>query len=113
MGEAGNKPGEFCPLPFNRLREALENKTAPVLCRSCLLMDPRGALVKTRQAYHVSLETPQSTVTNQINPDKQALFARAAELYKSGKSVREIGRELGIHWTRVHQLLKQKGSQAR
>lgn len=40
------------------------------------------------------------------NPDKVALAAQIMVLKQSGWSYRSIGRHLGIHWTRVQQIVK-------
>lgn len=43
---------------------------------------------------------------NQRNPDKAKLKETILALREMGWSYRQIGREVGLHWTRVGQILK-------
>ncbi|MCA9884894.1 MAG: helix-turn-helix domain-containing protein [Anaerolineae bacterium] len=54
--------------------------------------------------FKVSIST--STVSNLKHPDKHKLRATMIRLRQQGKSYRQIGNSLGIHWTRVSQILK-------
>jgi hypothetical protein len=38
--------------------------------------------------------------------DKALLRTLVLEMHEQGLSYREIGRALGLHWTRVHQIVK-------
>jgi DNA-directed RNA polymerase specialized sigma24 family protein len=49
---------------------------------------------------------PQSTVTKLSFSDKELLRTLVLEMHEEGMSYREIGRALGLHWTRVHQIVK-------
>jgi transposase len=48
-----------------------------------------------------------STESNERNLDKQKLREKIMALYAQGMSYRKIAREVGIHWTRVGQIIKQ------
>jgi hypothetical protein len=47
-----------------------------------------------------------STAANQRYHDKAELKETILTLREMGWSYREIGREVGLHWTRVGQILK-------
>jgi len=47
-----------------------------------------------------------STESNERNPDKQKLRETILQLHAQGLSYRKIAREVGIHWTRVGQIIK-------
>jgi predicted XRE-type DNA-binding protein len=47
-------------------------------------------------------------VSEQLNADKALLRKRVLELRQQGMSYRQIGAALGIHWTRVGQIVKGK-----
>jgi DNA-directed RNA polymerase specialized sigma24 family protein len=49
---------------------------------------------------------PLSRSTDQRYPDKQQLNEMILDLREQGVSYREIATQLGIHWTRVWQLLQ-------
>ena len=51
-----------------------------------------------------------SAITDQRYPDKQQLNEMILELYEQGMSYREVGVMLGIHWTRIGQILKRANS---
>jgi DNA-directed RNA polymerase specialized sigma24 family protein len=47
-----------------------------------------------------------STAANERNPDKAKLKETILALRAAGWSYRQIGREVGLHWTRVGQIVK-------
>lgn len=49
---------------------------------------------------------PASTESDLRNPDKAQLRADILVMLKQGMSYRKIGTVLGIHWTRVGQIVK-------
>jgi hypothetical protein len=48
---------------------------------------------------------PQSTVTKLSFSNKALLRTLVLEMHEQGMSYREIGKALGLHWTRVGQIL--------
>ena len=48
---------------------------------------------------------PQSNVTKLSFSDKALLRTLVFEMYEQKMSYRKIGKALGLHWTRVHQIL--------
>jgi hypothetical protein len=69
-------------------------------------MDLRGGPSYTRRTHRFEIPCPQSTQTDQRHPDKAHLRETIRMLRAAGWSYREIGRELGLHWTRVSQIVK-------
>jgi hypothetical protein len=49
---------------------------------------------------------PASTESDLRNPNKAQLRAGILALRESGISYRQIAREVGLHWTRVQQIVK-------
>jgi hypothetical protein len=68
-------------------------------------MDLRGIVSKTRHILDFDIPLPQSTITNQINPNKVSLRESILVLRAEGKSYREIAAIVNIHFTRVRQIL--------
>jgi hypothetical protein len=62
--------------------------------------------LKTRHIREFVVPAPLSAPSNTLYPDKAALRAKILELRAEGWSYREIAREVGLHWTRVGQILK-------
>ena len=60
----------------------------------------------TRHTLDFEIPLPQSTVTNLSFSDKALLRTLVLELHEQGMSYREVGNKLGLHWTRVGQILK-------
>jgi hypothetical protein len=52
------------------------------------------------------LPLPLSSITDLKYPDKVQLREQIVALRAEGWSYREIAREVGLHWTRVGQILK-------
>ena len=66
----------------------------------------RGYIPKTRHKVVFEIPLPQSTVSDCLHTDKNALRDRIVALRAEGLSYREIAKEIGLHWTRVGQILK-------
>jgi hypothetical protein len=60
----------------------------------------------TRHTHRFELPVSPSMATNQRNPDKAHLKETILALRAAGWSYRQIGREVGLHWTRVGQILR-------
>jgi hypothetical protein len=60
----------------------------------------------TRHTLDFQILLPQSTVTKFSFSDKALLRTLVLEMHEQKMSYREIGRALGLHWTRVHQIIK-------
>jgi DNA-directed RNA polymerase specialized sigma24 family protein len=67
----------------------------------------RADLLKTRHIHEFVVPPPPSSPLNALYADKAKLRAKIFELRADGWSYREIAREVGLHWTRVGQILKQ------
>jgi hypothetical protein len=61
-----------------------------------------------RHFHGFAITPPTSTLAREIWPDKQALRDRIAELRAEGLSFRRISALIGLHWTRVAQILNGK-----
>jgi hypothetical protein len=59
----------------------------------------------TRHMLDFEIALPQSTVTKLSFSDKALLRTLVLEMHEQGMSYREIGKALGLHWTRVHQIV--------
>ncbi len=66
----------------------------------------RADLLKTRHTHEFVVPPALSTPSNTLYPDKAILRAKIFELRAEGWSYREIAGEVGLHWTRVGQILK-------
>ncbi|MCK6581229.1 MAG: hypothetical protein L6Q98_24320 [Anaerolineae bacterium] len=69
-------------------------------------MDTRGSIPCTRHLRGFSLPQASSETAEQRNPDKALLRETVLALREQGMSYRQIAREVGIHWTRVGQILR-------
>jgi len=67
-----------------------------------------GTGTLARQFHGFAIPPPTSTLAREIWPDKQALRDRITELRADGLSFRRISAMIGLHWTRVAQILKGK-----
>jgi hypothetical protein len=56
--------------------------------------------------HQYDLSISLSTVAKQQNSDKAKLRETIVKLREMGWSYRQIGREVGLHWTRVGQILR-------
>ena len=66
----------------------------------------RADLLKTRHIHVFEIPVPPSTAADLKYPDKGQLRETIVALRAEGWSYREIGREVGVHWTRVGQIVK-------
>jgi hypothetical protein len=64
-----------------------------------------GLYTRHKHSFELSPYNP----TKNLYTDKAALRERVLALRAQGKSYREIGREVGLHWTRVGQIIKSTG----
>jgi hypothetical protein len=60
----------------------------------------------TRHILNFEIALPQSTVTKLSFSDKALLSTVVLEMREQSMSYREIGKALGLHWTRMHQIVK-------
>ncbi len=67
----------------------------------------RASPLKTRHKLEFDIPLPASTVTNQQLADKAKVRETIFTLRKEGKSYREIAKVVGLHFTRVRQILRQ------
>jgi DNA-directed RNA polymerase specialized sigma24 family protein len=63
--------------------------------------------LKTRHTHEFEVPSPLSNSSNTLYADKAELRAKIFELRAEGWSYREIAGEVGVHWTRVGQILNQ------
>lgn len=66
-------------------------------------------LSKTRHIYkrRFLADIPSFTLSNERNPDKAQLHKTVLGLRSQGMSYRQISQEVGLHWTRIGQILRQ------
>ena len=64
--------------------------------------------VKTRHSLRFDIPLPASTESDLRNPDKEQLRADILAMRESGMSYRQIAREVGLHFTRVQQIVKSR-----
>ena len=69
-------------------------------------MDLRGRLPYTRHKLDLAIPVPQSTQSDHMYPDKEQLRSNVLALREQGMSYREIAQEIGLHWTRIQQIVK-------
>jgi hypothetical protein len=69
-------------------------------------VDLRGSHPYTRHTLEFDLPVSASAAANQHYSDKVQLKETILALRAEGWSYREIGRAVGLHWTRVGQILK-------
>lgn len=60
----------------------------------------------SRHILRFDIPLPASTESDLRHPDKQQLRADILVMRAKGMSYRKIGLALGIHWTRVQQIVK-------
>jgi hypothetical protein len=66
----------------------------------------RAHLLKTKHIHAFEIPLPSSTGSDLKYPDKKQLRETIFALRAEGWSYREVGREVGLHWTRAGQILK-------
>ena len=69
-------------------------------------MDLRGRVSLTRHKLDLAIPIPQSTQSDQLHSDKEQLRSNVLQLRERGMSYREIGQMVGLHWTRIQQIVK-------
>jgi hypothetical protein len=62
--------------------------------------------LKTRHTHEFDLPVSASTAANQRHPDKAKLKETILALRAQGWTYRQIAREVGLHWTRVGQIVR-------
>jgi hypothetical protein len=60
----------------------------------------------TRHKLDFALTQSDIAIATQRNPDKQLLRATVLELRVQGRSYQEISQVVGLHWTRIQQMVK-------
>jgi DNA-3-methyladenine glycosylase I len=60
----------------------------------------------TRHILQFDIPLPASTESDLRNPDKEQLRADILVMRADGMSYRQIARVVGLHWTRVQQIVK-------
>ena len=75
-----------------------------------LISTLRDDLPTTRLAQPFDIPLPKATKANLKHPDKAELLEIILALRAEGWSYRQIGREVGLHWTRVGQIVKSNGA---
>jgi hypothetical protein len=70
-------------------------------------MDVRGVVPFPSQQRQFRVAISAYVQSRWRHPNKNTLRELVQQLRNSGLSVREIAAEVGLHWTRVGQLVKQ------
>lgn len=70
----------------------------------CVDLRDSGSL--TRHILLFDIPLPVSTESDLRNPDKEQLRADIRAMRADGMSYRQIAREVGLHWTRVQQIVR-------
>lgn len=60
----------------------------------------------TRHKLDLTIPTLQSTSSDELHSDKAQLRSTVLETRAQGMSYREIGRVVGLHWTRIQQIVR-------
>ena len=69
-------------------------------------VDLGGCDLYTRHTHRFEIPLPSSTESDLRHPDKEKLHKTIRALRSQGMSYRAIGREVGLHFTRVGQILQ-------
>ena len=72
------------------------------------MVDLRVSVPLTRHILRFVIPLSPSTESRLRNPDKAQLRADILALREQGMSYRKIAGELGLHWTRVRQIMLEK-----
>jgi hypothetical protein len=100
-----NPPSKLIPTPPQRILSIIVT-TNKVFLSTLRDKIERGRHSFTRHTHEFELPISPSTATDQRNPNKAKLKETVLALRAAGWSYREIGREVGLHWTRIGQILK-------
>jgi hypothetical protein len=68
-------------------------------------LDLRDRVSLTRHNIEFPIPLPISTQSDHLNPDKAKLREIIFDLRSQGWSFRQIAQEVGLHWTRIQQLV--------
>ncbi len=77
-----------------------------VLGLNIVCVDLRVSGTLTRHILRFDIPLPASTESDLRNPNKPQLRADILAMREQGMSYRQIAREVGLHWTRVQQIVK-------
>ena len=67
----------------------------------------RGRVSLTRHNIEFPIPLPPSTLSDHLNPDKTKLRETIFDLRNHGWSFRQIAQEVGLHWTRIQQIVNE------
>jgi hypothetical protein len=76
------------------------------VCRGQDITVPRVSVPLTRQILRFDIPLPVSTESDLHNPDIEQLLADILTMRAQGMCYRQIARAVGLHWTRVQQIVK-------
>jgi hypothetical protein len=71
-------------------------------------VDLRGTVPLTRHSIRFDIPLLASTKSDLRNPDKAQLRIDILAMRQQGMSYRQIAQAVGMHWTRVGQIIKFK-----
>ena len=88
-------------------KRALQTAFPPEALEPVKLQSRRGYLSKTRHFFYgFPIPPAASSLSSRHYPDKTQLRETILALRAEGQSYRAIAREVGLHWTRIGQILK-------
>ena len=70
-----------------------------------LHVDPRGRVPLTRHILPFEIPVPSTTLSDQIYSNNDQLKSLIVAMRSRGMSYRQIGVTLGLHWTRIGQII--------
>ncbi len=70
------------------------------------VVDPRGRVPLTRHILRFEICVASATLSEQYDKNTDDLKSIILGMRASGMTYRQIGTALGIHWTRVGQIVK-------
>jgi hypothetical protein len=79
---------------------------AKVCCRGQHYLALRVSVPLTRHILRFNIPLPTSTESDLRNSDKGQLHADILAMREQGMSYRQIAREVGVHWTRIQQIIR-------
>jgi hypothetical protein len=82
------------------------NRAKPHDCIGRGILFQRASSSLTRHIVRFDIPLQASTESDPRNPDKEQLRADILAMVQRGMSYLKIGMALGIHWTRVGQIVK-------
>lgn len=75
-------------------------------CRGQGFVVQTGRVPYTRHKLDVAIPTSQATLSDQLHPDKEQLRTTILQLREQDMNYREIAQKVGLHWTRIQQIVK-------